>query len=138
MCRNSNLADDPTSKQSYLDRILFNLKNHSSIIALDESTNFFKEYIFILLYNNYSDNDDAIAGFLVLKAVHKSDFGRVFSRVQLTDGEAYQKCTNFLNNLSRIVDVHATFHCDAYLRYYLLCIKPEYRRKGINYPPSNT
>lgn len=58
------------------------------------------------------------------------DFGRVFSRAMLIEGEAYKKCVNFRNHINRKVDLFVEFDCDRYLRYYALCVKPEYRRKG--------
>lgn len=36
LCRNSNLAEDPESIKSFLNVVMFNLKDRTSIIALDE------------------------------------------------------------------------------------------------------
>lgn len=71
-----------------------------------------------------------MAGVLVLKVVRKIDFGRVFSRVKLVEGDALKKCLRIKNNLSRKADIFAEFDCEMYLRYYAVCVKPEYRRKG--------
>ncbi|RZC41392.1 hypothetical protein BDFB_014961, partial [Asbolus verrucosus] len=36
LCRNTNMAEDPTSIKSFLEIVLFNLKDRTSIVALDE------------------------------------------------------------------------------------------------------
>lgn len=72
-----------------------------------------------------------MAGALVLKVVRKLDFGRVFSRVQLVEGDALKKCVKIKNHLSRKTDVFADFDCETYLRYYGVCVKPEYRKRGV-------
>jgi hypothetical protein len=77
-----------------------------------------------------SANEDAIAGFLILKAIHKDDFGSVFSRVFHVEGEAHKKCIAFVNHLARKADVFTELDCNIFLRYVLLCIRPEYRKKG--------
>lgn len=74
--------------------------------------------------------NDVMAGTLVLKIVKKENFGRVFSRVMLVDGEALKKCVKMKNHLSRKTDIFVEFDCDVYLRYYAICVKPEYRKKG--------
>lgn len=71
-----------------------------------------------------------MAGALVLKVVRKLDFGRVFSRAMLLDGCALQKCVKIKNYLSRKTDIFEEFDCDMYLRYYAVCVKSEYRKKG--------
>ncbi|CAH1368384.1 hypothetical protein MTP99_009767 [Tenebrio molitor] len=115
LCRNSNLAEDPESIKSFLNVVMFNLKDRTSIIALDEP------------------NEDAIAGFLILKAIHKDDFGSVFSRVFHVEGEAHKKCIAFVNHLARKADVFTELDCNIFLRYVLLCIRPEYRKKGLGF-----
>lgn len=74
---------------------------------------------------------EVMAGALVLKVVRKLDFGRVFSRVQLVEGDALKKCVKIKNHLSRKTDVFADFDCETYLRYYGVCVKPEYRKRGV-------
>lgn len=74
--------------------------------------------------------NEEMAGTLALKVVRKIDFGRVFSRVKLVEGDALKKCLQIKNNLSRKADIFAEFDCEIYMRYYAICIKPEYRRKG--------
>lgn len=73
---------------------------------------------------------EVMAGALVLKVVRKIDFGRVFSRVMLVEGDALKKCLKLKNHLARKTDIFADFDCEMYLRYYAICIKPEYRKKG--------
>ncbi|XP_001812133.1 uncharacterized protein LOC100141857 isoform X1 [Tribolium castaneum] len=113
LCRNSNLGEDPDSIKSFLNMVLFYLKDRTSIIALDES------------------NEDAVAGFLVLKAVHKTDFSNVFGRVFHVEGEAHKKCLAFTNYLGRKADVYTDLNCDIFLQFCLLCIRPEYRKKAL-------
>jgi len=72
-----------------------------------------------------------MAGVLILKPVQKCDFGRVYSRTKLIQGEAYQSYQEFINYVTRKVDVFERFGCDRYLQYYLLCIHPDYRGNGI-------
>lgn len=67
---------------------------------------------------------------LVLKVLPKAEFGRVFSRVQLLEGEAMKKCAELTGYLNRKFDVYSSFECDIFLRYYAICVVPQYRRKG--------
>ncbi|VEN36641.1 unnamed protein product [Callosobruchus maculatus] len=90
------------------------MKDRSSIIAIDEE-------------------NDEIAGVLILKAVKKCDYGRVFSRIMLSDGLVYQSVKEFMNYITRKVDIYEHFQCEIFLRYYLLCITPPYRGKGLGY-----
>lgn len=78
----------------------------------------------------FSENDNCIAGVLVLNPVQKCDFGRVYSRTMLVEGNSYKSITDFMNYINRKVDVFEVFQCEIYLRYYLLCIAPEYRGRG--------
>ncbi|XP_072394719.1 uncharacterized protein [Diabrotica undecimpunctata] len=109
----TRFSDDLDSVASFRDKLIVSMMDRSSIIAVTE--------------------DDEIAGILILKAVKKSDFGRVFSRVTITQGKPYTSITKFMNKINRKVDVYKKFNCDIYLRYYLLCIKPEYRGKGLGF-----
>lgn len=72
-----------------------------------------------------------MAGVLVLKVVRLLDFGRVFSRTMLVEGEALKKCVKIKNHLCRKTDIFAEFDCETYLRYYGVCVKPEYRKRGV-------
>ncbi|KAJ3653383.1 hypothetical protein Zmor_012637 [Zophobas morio] len=113
LSRNSNFAGDPDSVKSFLDHVLSYLKDRSSIIGLDEA------------------NEDAIVGFLVLKVMHKNDYSDVFSRVMPVEGDAHKKCVNFLNYIARKADIYTEYNCEEFLRYVLLCIRPEYRKRGL-------
>ncbi|XP_074032419.1 arylalkylamine N-acetyltransferase-like 2 [Leptinotarsa decemlineata] len=117
--RNSNFAEDTDSIKSFREKLLHTMKDQSSIIAIDES-------------------NEEIAGVLLLKAVKKCDFGRVFSRVQLSEGKIYQSVIGFMNFLNRKVDVFEHYQCEVFLRYYLLCINPEYRRKALGWQLMDT
>lgn len=75
--------------------------------------------------------NEELAGALVLKVVQKIDFGRVFSRATIVEGDALKKGVKLKNHASRKTDIFAEFDCDAYLRYYAICIKPEHRKKGL-------
>ena len=78
----------------------------------------------------FEDENDKIAAVLLLRVIHRDDFGRVFSRTMLDQGTAQQKCTALKNALNRKADIFADMDCETFLRLYLLCVKPEYRRKG--------
>lgn len=71
-----------------------------------------------------------VAGALILKVVHKVDFGRTFSRTILTSGDAVKKCLDIKTALMRKVDIFDAFGCESFLRIYILVIKPEFRHKG--------
>lgn len=84
-----------------------------------------------LLYSkSLSAKEDGLAGVLLLKTLKKCDMGRVFSRNQLTEGKPLRSIMNFINYVNKKVDLFVQFQCDIYLRYYLVCIKPEHRRRG--------
>lgn len=74
-----------------------------------------------------------IVAALIMRVIHKYDYSRVFSRVQLVEGEAMKKCITFKNFVNRKVDVFAKFNCDSILRYYDLCILPEYQHRGYSF-----
>lgn len=113
--RNTDIVKDPQSLNSFREKLLHNMKDLSSIVVIDEN------------------NENPVAGVLILKALKKCDFGRVFSRVYLSSGKAYSSIINFLNYFSRHVDLFETFSCEIYLRYYLICIRPEYRKRNLGY-----
>ncbi|CAH1990579.1 unnamed protein product [Acanthoscelides obtectus] len=69
--RNTRFLEDDKSVKSYNEKLIHTMKDRVSIIAIDEE-------------------NDEIAGALILKAVKKCDYGRVFSRVMLSDGVIYQ------------------------------------------------
>lgn len=68
-----------------------------------------------------------------MRVINRADFGRVFSRTMLNQGAAQHKCTVLKNTLNRKVDIFVDMDCETFLRLYLLCVKPEYRRKGKRY-----
>ncbi|XP_030766679.1 uncharacterized protein LOC115890552 [Sitophilus oryzae] len=113
--RNTTIKNDLASQKSFADRLIFKLKDRASIMAIDEA------------------NEDCLAGVLVLNPVTKCDFGRVYSRTMLVEGKAYKSITDFMNYINRKVDVFDQCQCDIYLRYYLLCIRSDYRNKGLGY-----
>lgn len=94
--------------------------------TMSQQVNLLNCYLSIFLVNK-----DCIAGFLILKVMHKAD--NVFERTLQIEGEALKKCTTFVNFLGRKADVFATLNCEVYLKYSLLCITPEYRKKGNIY-----
>ncbi|KAF7269614.1 uncharacterized protein LOC143202490 [Rhynchophorus ferrugineus] len=113
--RNTKFKDDSASIKSFTSRLIYKLNDRASIIAIDD------------------DNDGFVAGVLILNPVQKCDFGRVYSRTMLVEGEAYRGITDFMNYINRKVDVFQQCNCDIYLRYYLLCIHPEYRGRRLGY-----
>lgn len=118
--KNSNFLKDPMSVSSFRDKLLFNMKDQCSIVAVDEA------------------HEDVIVGALILKTIKKSEYGRVFSGTQVGDGQCFQSIAAFLNHVNKNGDVFAHFQCEIYLRYYLVCIKPEYRRKNIGFELMDT
>lgn len=131
LCRNSEMLLDEVSTQSFLKQMLFNIHDHMSIIILEEAkieteteaepeTDSTKEP---------SVHEDILAGALIMKVIHKIDFGRVFSRAMLVEGEAMKRCVALKNTLNRKVDIFVEFNCEDYLRYYALCVKPCYRKR---------
>ncbi|CAH1990578.1 unnamed protein product [Acanthoscelides obtectus] len=102
------------SVKSYNEKLIHTMKDRVSIIAIDEE-------------------NDEIAGALILKAVKKCDYGRVFSRVMLSDGVIYQSVKEFMNYVNRKVDIYEHFQCEIFLRFYLLCITPPYRGRGLGF-----
>lgn len=71
-----------------------------------------------------------IAGVLVMRVLNKHEFTRVYSRVKLIEGDAITKCQRFKNFINRKVDVYEVLKCNSVLRYYDLCVLPQFRKKG--------
>lgn len=132
LCRNACLQEDEVSVESFLRQLLFNMKDNCSLVVIDES-----RYTKLIVSKiDFVNNvrivlaEELLAGALILKIVRKIDFGRVFSRVMLVDGVAMKKCIKIKNHLSRKTDIFADFDCEMFLRYYAICIKPQYRKRG--------
>lgn len=117
--KNTNILRDPLSLKSFREKLLFNMKDRCSIIAVDEV-------------------NGILAGVLILKTFKKSDYGCVFSRTQMVEGKCFQSIETFLNYVNRSVDIFEHFKCEIYLRFYLICIKPEYRGKSIGFQLMDT
>ncbi|XP_060518415.1 uncharacterized protein LOC132697139 [Cylas formicarius] len=113
--RNTKIADDPSSQESFGRRIMYKLKDSTSIIAIDEG------------------HENKVTGILLLNVVNKSDFARIYSRTMLVEGNAYKSISEFMNFVNRKVDVFEECQHDTYLQFYLLCIVPEYRGQGLGY-----
>ncbi|KAL1491256.1 hypothetical protein ABEB36_011877 [Hypothenemus hampei] len=113
--RNTKIVEDEVSQKSFAERVLFKMHDRASIVAIDEA------------------NENRVVGVLILTPVQKCDWGRVYSRTMIVEGKSYTSITNFLNYINRKVDIFEQYQCDTYLRYYLLCIRPEYRGKGLGY-----
>lgn len=151
MCKNTNLKDDYVSLESYIGRLIFHLCGMTSIIAIDESIcyqiivlpnkqiNFnikildYKEDNQELYCIQRSANKVKIVGVLITRIVQKIDYGRIFSRVQIVEGSAMRKCIGLRAHISKKIDLFAKFNCESFLRYYDLCILPEYRGDGKTY-----
>lgn len=118
--RNTNILNDPDSLKSFRAKLLFSMQDRCSIIAVDEA------------------HEGGVVGVLLLKSVKKCDYGRVFSRTQIGAGNCYQSITTFLNHVNKHVDIFLHYNCEMYLRYYLLCVKPEYRGKKIGFQLMDT
>lgn len=67
---------------------------------------------------------------MVLRKVTLFEYGRAISRASLVEGRSYIQMTEIANKLQKGIDVFDIFHCDQVLRYYLLCVLPEYRKMG--------
>lgn len=130
LCRNTDMTEDEVSVQSFLDKVLFHLRDCTSLVLIDESLPKETEEDVPPVPN------DEIAGVLILRAIHKADFGRVFSRIIMTQGDAQKKCVQIKTALNRKVDIYDKMNCDTFLRYYYLCIKPKYRHKGFQHASS--
>ncbi|XP_017785361.1 PREDICTED: uncharacterized protein LOC108568666 [Nicrophorus vespilloides] len=114
LCRNAEIEEDEVSLKSFLDELMFNMRDSTSIIAIHESSN-------------------ELAAVLILRIVNKIDYSRVFTRIAFNEGEARKKCTAIINALSRKNDVYKIMNCDTFLYYSLLCVNPTYRHKALGY-----
>lgn len=110
--RNVEMHKDPVSCKSYMEYLFFLMKDTTSLIALDENAN------------------DRIAAVVVLNVIHKNDYGSIFNRVVMTEGEAQKKITEFNTALNRKNDIFEQFSCDSFLRIFIVCVHPDYRHKG--------
>ncbi|XP_065163305.1 uncharacterized protein [Atheta coriaria] len=117
LCRNTELIDDPVSLKSMLDHILYTLKDTTSI----------------KIVKNEENGSETLVGVLLLRVSRKADFDRVFSRTILQDGDARKKCIAIQTALSRKLNIYETYNCESFLRYYILCIKKEFRNNGLGY-----
>lgn len=148
LCRNSEMSEDEPALNSFLQRILYHLKDNSSIICIQEIETEEEEQdvikrmcldIVAHVYNAFvtgkyrpivRHTDRYIAGVLVMKVLHKQEYGRVFSRVQLVEGEAMKKCIELTGYLNRKCDIYTIFDCDIFLRFYAMCLAPQFRGRG--------
>lgn len=117
--RNTDILNDLDSIKSFREKLLFTMKDRCSIIAVEEST-------------------EKVVGVLLLKAMKKSDYGCVFSRTQVGEGKCYQSILIFLNRVNKSIDIFEHFNCEIYLRFYLICVKSEYRSKSIGFQLMDT
>ncbi|KAF2901294.1 hypothetical protein ILUMI_04892 [Ignelater luminosus] len=144
LCKNTELYNDKVSMDSYAERMMFYLKDGHSIMVVDKN---YKEEIEEGEEEEEKENTEEtkqkkkkkkedekikIVAALILRVIHRNDYARVFSRVQLVEGEAMKKCIAFKNFVNRKVDVFAKFDCDSILRFYDICILPEYRNRGLS------
>ncbi|XP_057665419.1 uncharacterized protein LOC130899479 isoform X2 [Diorhabda carinulata] len=100
----TRFLEDEDSVTSFRDKLLISMMDRSSIIATKEEED--------------PDIDEEIVGILLLKAVKKCDYGRVFSRVALNSGKPYASIIKFLNGINRKIDIFEEFQCDSYLRIF--------------------
>ncbi|KAL3282318.1 hypothetical protein HHI36_005505 [Cryptolaemus montrouzieri] len=107
------LKDESDSVQSFKLRILNNLKDSTSVIALNEG-NFYE-----------------IAGVLVLVEVSRNYFQRIMSREDLVQGSCHKKYVGLTSSLIQGIDLYSMFGCFSFLRIYALCIRPAYRHMGL-------
>nr|XP_022919199.1 uncharacterized protein LOC111428034 [Onthophagus taurus]XP_022919200.1 uncharacterized protein LOC111428034 [Onthophagus taurus] len=110
LTKNSEMSDDEVSKKSFMDQCMFQMRDTTSLVAI-----------------NYALDPPDLVGCCLNRVVHKDDFGRVFSGTIMKDGEAQEKCMKIRRTLSRKVNIFESFNCDVYLKIYTVCIKPEYR-----------
>ncbi|KAF2901293.1 hypothetical protein ILUMI_04891 [Ignelater luminosus] len=129
LCRSTNLKDDDVSLESYINRLVFHFRGMTSIIAIDEN---YEEDEQEKYYNRILPKVK-IVGVLITRIVQKIDYGRIFSRVQLVHGTAMKQCIGLRAHISRKIDLFAKFNCESFLRYYDLCILPEYRGDGLGH-----
>lgn len=72
-----------------------------------------------------------LAGILIMRVMHKSDYGKVYSRVKLKSGEAYVKICTVAAHLNRKTDIYKKYDCNKFLRIYLVAVSQLYRKKGL-------
>ncbi|XP_044750844.1 uncharacterized protein LOC123311123 [Coccinella septempunctata] len=111
--QNMGLVEDCDSSKSFRWRVLNNLKNSTSVIALNEG------------------NLLEIAGVLVLVEVTRNYFSRNMSREDLVQGHCHKMYVKLTSTLIYDVDLYSMFDCFIFLRIYALCIKPNYRHMGL-------
>ncbi|KAK4873912.1 hypothetical protein RN001_013272 [Aquatica leii] len=135
--KNTDFLNDEESVECYLERVLCQLKDCSSIIAVDENYDFeeFDEEgnVIPIIKKPFEEGKIKIIGVLIVKILNKSALDRVFSSIKLIQGDAIKKCMDIKIALSRTVDIFKIMDCEKVLRYYEMCVIPEYRHKGIGY-----
>ncbi|KAF5288888.1 hypothetical protein FQA39_LY03767 [Lamprigera yunnana] len=113
--KNLNMIEDKESMESFCSRLLLTLKNGSSIIAVSRSS------------------QENIAAVLVLRTIDKFDYGRVTSRTKLVAGRCMKKFTKLKEHIYRQIDYYLKYNCERILRFYYLCVTPEYKHIGLGY-----
>ncbi|KAK9870528.1 hypothetical protein WA026_008092 [Henosepilachna vigintioctopunctata] len=112
--RNVQFSKDEQSVQSFLGRVSFICNYKQSIIAVDLDS-------------------DQIAGVLLLRAIPKGDCARIFSVVEIINGDAFKEVRRFVSQVTKKVNIYDYFGVDTYLEYVLLCVDQKYRRQGIGF-----
>ncbi|KAK4880606.1 hypothetical protein RN001_008752 [Aquatica leii] len=135
--KNTDFLNDEVSVECYLQRVLAQLKNCCSIIAVDENY-VFEEFdedgnVIPIIKKPFEEGKIKIVGVLVMKILTKRELDRVFSSIKMIQGDAMKKCLDIKIALTRRVDVFEKMDCENVLRYYEMCVIPEYRHRGIGY-----
>lgn len=130
--KNADIVEDEVSLNSLMAKAKYFLKDCSSLAIVKET---------YTTPQTLSETDIQIepkpvhilAGILILKIIHKSDYSRTFMSVIMTDGEAQRKCINFYSALHRGAKISQIMHCESHMNYFYVCIKPEFRHRGKIY-----
>ncbi|CAH1113551.1 unnamed protein product [Psylliodes chrysocephalus] len=109
--KSTNILDDPESMEAFQEKMLFLMKDRTSIIAVND--------------------ENEIVGVLVMKAVRKYDYSKMFSKLQIRRGKTFLIVMRFINNIYKEVDIFQQFQCEIYLRFYFICVKQTYRKRKI-------
>ncbi|XP_044729494.1 uncharacterized protein LOC123292847 [Chrysoperla carnea] len=112
LSRCGGLADDPDQIQTFLERMLFNMQDYTSLIAVD----------------NVSEK---IIGVLINRVMRFSEHSKTQSRVRFLEGDSVRKIIKIWSLIIARSNVFQYFDTDCVLRNYILCVKPRFRRKGI-------
>ncbi|KAJ8667118.1 hypothetical protein QAD02_008780 [Eretmocerus hayati] len=112
LCRSTNIIRDRVSANAYLDRIRSWMRDTCSLVAV-------------------SKKSGRVVGAAIVRMNSFLERTNTYSRVLISDGQALESIMHLKNALVEQANIYETIEHDTYLRLYVLCVHPSYRKKGV-------